>query len=155
MTKEEYTRVGSVKLGQQLERQLQAEGRDPVVIPVGGSNSLGTWGYLEATAEVEQQIGSGGFTDIAMVCPLPRLAHQSALMHSALSLMQSHPVRAVQPDVGTSTHVLGCMHWICCGTWTSRVHSNSVLQLATQQLLLNAQMIQKAGLSLQLTASSL
>lgn len=59
--------MGSVKLGQQLERKLRAEGRNPVVIPVGGSNSLGTWGYLEAMAEIEQQVGPDRFTDIAMV----------------------------------------------------------------------------------------
>ncbi|CAB4264863.1 unnamed protein product [Prunus armeniaca] len=35
------------------------EGRRPYVIPVGGSNSLGTWGYIEAIREIEEQFQSG------------------------------------------------------------------------------------------------
>ncbi len=38
---------GSVALGKQLEAELRAQGLNPLVIPVGGSNSLGTWGYLQ------------------------------------------------------------------------------------------------------------
>ena len=57
-------RVGSVALGQQLLQQLQKQGLNPAVIPVGGSNSLGTWGYLEAAQELSQQ---PKFTDIVMV----------------------------------------------------------------------------------------
>ena len=65
VTKEEYVRVGSVALGQQLQRQLQKQGLNPTVIPVGGSNSLGTWGYLEAAQEMAAQ--EQKFTDIVMV----------------------------------------------------------------------------------------
>ena len=66
VTKEEYAKVGSVKLGKQLERQLRSEGRNPVVIPVGGSNSLGTWGYIEAMREISHQ-AEQSFTDVVMV----------------------------------------------------------------------------------------
>ena len=65
VTKEEYVRVGSVALGQQLLQQLQKQGLNPAVIPVGGSNSLGTWGYLDAAQELASQ--DAKFTDIVMV----------------------------------------------------------------------------------------
>ncbi|KAK9846172.1 hypothetical protein WJX84_010812 [Apatococcus fuscideae] len=68
VTKEEYTRLGSTPLGQQLEQKLRAEGRNPMVIPVGGSSSLGTWGYIEAMQEITEQAGERPFTDIAMAC---------------------------------------------------------------------------------------
>ena len=41
----------------QLKTELEAKGKRPYVIPVGGSNSLGTWGYLEAIEEIRQQQG--------------------------------------------------------------------------------------------------
>ena len=67
-TKEEYTKVGSVALGEQLAQQLRGQGLNPCVIPVGGSNSLGCWGYLEAVRELQQQTGGpDGFDDIVMV----------------------------------------------------------------------------------------
>ncbi|CAI5985606.1 unnamed protein product [Closterium sp. NIES-64] len=74
VTKEEYAKHGSEHLGKVLAERLAAEGRRPYVIPVGGSNALGTWGYMEAVREIEQQLGrdeAGGasaFDDIAMAC---------------------------------------------------------------------------------------
>ncbi|KAL2478855.1 Bifunctional D-cysteine desulfhydrase/1-aminocyclopropane-1-carboxylate deaminase [Forsythia ovata] len=43
VSKEEYSKVGSVALTDILKAKLLNEGRKPYVIPVGGSNSLGTW----------------------------------------------------------------------------------------------------------------
>ena len=61
-------RAGSVALGQQLLEQLRGQGLNPCVLPVGGSNALGTWGYIEAMREIQQQQESmGKFTDIIMV----------------------------------------------------------------------------------------
>lgn len=74
VSKEEYVFHGSQKLGEILEAKLKAEGRRPYLIPVGGSNSLGCWGYMEAIREVEQQLmegktgGATGFDDIVMAC---------------------------------------------------------------------------------------
>lgn len=67
VTKEEYTRTGSEALLQQLSEQLCSQGRKPYSIPVGGSNSLGCWGYLEAVRELEGQVADLGITDIALV----------------------------------------------------------------------------------------
>uniref|UniRef100_A0A453PPE6 Tryptophan synthase beta chain-like PALP domain-containing protein n=1 Tax=Aegilops tauschii subsp. strangulata TaxID=200361 RepID=A0A453PPE6_AEGTS len=44
VSKEEYGKIGSVALADLLKKRLLEEGRKPYVIPVGGSNSLGTWG---------------------------------------------------------------------------------------------------------------
>ncbi|XP_031496354.1 putative D-cysteine desulfhydrase 1, mitochondrial [Nymphaea colorata] len=72
VSKEEYAKIGSVTLGNLLREKLLSEGRKPYVIPVGGSNSLGTWGYIEAVREIEQQIQmefqDSGFSDIVVAC---------------------------------------------------------------------------------------
>ncbi|KAK9106484.1 hypothetical protein Syun_022495 [Stephania yunnanensis] len=76
VSKEEYAKVGSVMLTDLLKEKLIREGRRPYVIPVGGSNSLGTWGYIEAIQEIERQqldissdsTGKPGFDDIVVAC---------------------------------------------------------------------------------------
>ncbi|CAG9461591.1 unnamed protein product [Pedinophyceae sp. YPF-701] len=67
-TKEEYTSNGSEALTAALADRLRADGKRPYVVPVGGSNSLGTWGYIEAMAELEPAARAAGITDIAMAC---------------------------------------------------------------------------------------
>ncbi|KAG6495157.1 hypothetical protein ZIOFF_042948 [Zingiber officinale] len=72
VSKEEYAKIGSVTLADLLKKKLMKEGRNPYVIPVGGSNSLGSWGYIEAINEIEQQIQSNcgvpQFDDIVVAC---------------------------------------------------------------------------------------
>ncbi|KAJ9546059.1 hypothetical protein OSB04_025766 [Centaurea solstitialis] len=72
VSKEEYSRIGSLTLTNLLKEKLIKEGRKPYVIPVGGSNSLGTWGYIEAIREIEQQVQKGttgrSFDDIVVAC---------------------------------------------------------------------------------------
>ncbi|XP_077236249.1 D-cysteine desulfhydrase isoform X2 [Tasmannia lanceolata] len=72
VSKEEYAKIGSVALGNLLKERLLNQGRRPYVIPVGGSNSLGTWGYIESVREIEQQVqdgfGESGFDDIVVAC---------------------------------------------------------------------------------------
>lgn len=72
VSKEEYSRIGGVALTNIIKERLQKEGRRPYIIPVGGSNSLGTWGYIEAINEVEQQLQKGAdkvkFDDIVVAC---------------------------------------------------------------------------------------
>ncbi|RCV08560.1 hypothetical protein SEVIR_1G342900v4 [Setaria viridis] len=71
VSKEEYGKIGSVALADLLKKRLLEEGRKPYVIPVGGSNSLGTWGYIEVIREIEQQIQQSAdahFDDIVVAC---------------------------------------------------------------------------------------
>ncbi|KAB5531724.1 hypothetical protein DKX38_018394 [Salix brachista] len=64
--------VSLKNLTNDLKEKLVKEGRKPYVIPVGGSNSLGTWGYIEAIREIEQQVqsttGRIKFDDIVVAC---------------------------------------------------------------------------------------
>ncbi|KNA15440.1 hypothetical protein SOVF_098230 [Spinacia oleracea] len=72
VSKEEYAKIGSVALTNVLKERLISEGRKPYVIPVGGSNALGTWGYIEAIREIEKQLhtvaDSQRFDDIVVAC---------------------------------------------------------------------------------------
>lgn len=53
------------------------QGKNPYVIPVGGSSALGTWGYLEAAREMEEQLQAAAITDIALVSQRPCWGGQS------------------------------------------------------------------------------
>lgn len=70
VTKEEYGRIGGDGLGAILAEQLRSQGKNPYVIPVGGSNALGSWGYLEFCEELSQQSAELGvkFTDVVVAC---------------------------------------------------------------------------------------
>lgn len=70
VSKEEYSQHGQVVLGEALVAQLQQEGRNPYLIPVGGSSGLGTWGYIEMANEVLRQASEEGLglTDIVTAC---------------------------------------------------------------------------------------
>ena len=39
-----------------LTRWIRSEGHTPYCIPVGGSNPIGTWGYIEAFNEMIEQV---------------------------------------------------------------------------------------------------
>lgn len=97
VTKEEYSRFGQKNLGEELVAKLQGQGFNPYLIPVGGSSSLGTWGYLGEIDEIIQQVeddddlditdivsacGSGGTTaGLALGCCL---AHRPWRVHAYL-----------------------------------------------------------------------
>ncbi|KAF8389643.1 hypothetical protein HHK36_024162 [Tetracentron sinense] len=62
---EEFEKFGSWTLLNSLKERLVKDGRRPYIVPVGGSNSLGTWGYIEAVQEIEQQLQQGEFGEMA------------------------------------------------------------------------------------------
>ena len=52
----EYGRVGSTELLDRVTRYIQTEEhQNPYIIPVGGSNGVGTWGYINAVDELLTQ----------------------------------------------------------------------------------------------------
>lgn len=57
----EYGRVGSKRLIDSVSENL-GDKRKVYKIPVGGSNGLGTWGYIEAVDELMQQINDNNCT---------------------------------------------------------------------------------------------
>ncbi|GMH81887.1 hypothetical protein TrVE_jg5395 [Triparma verrucosa] len=56
VTKEEYGKYGSEKLLDVVCEELKSQGKIPYKIPVGGSNAVGSWGYVEAAAEFRKQV---------------------------------------------------------------------------------------------------
>lgn len=55
VSKADYIKHGSEGLTAKLAAELQAQGKKPYIVPVGGSNSLGTWGYMMAMQEIIDQ----------------------------------------------------------------------------------------------------
>ena len=45
-----------------LKAELEAAGRKPYCFPSGGSNDIGTWGYVEAISELQKQTEEAGLT---------------------------------------------------------------------------------------------
>jgi len=70
VTKEEYATKGQQQLGSLLVKELRENGKNPLLIPVGGSSALGTWGYLTMIDEIVQQNKEQdlSITDIASAC---------------------------------------------------------------------------------------
>ncbi len=60
---------------------LRAQGRVPYVIPFGGSTPLGACGYIDAVAELRQQLSTVGIASVdAMVCALGSGATLAGIM---------------------------------------------------------------------------
>ncbi len=53
---DEFDAKGGWQLVCELKERLEAEGRKPYAFPSGGSNDLGTWGYVHAISELESQL---------------------------------------------------------------------------------------------------
>lgn len=56
VSRTEYQQHGSLELLERVAQKLRGKGRRPYVIPVGGSNWLGTWGYIDSVSEIEKQL---------------------------------------------------------------------------------------------------
>jgi 1-aminocyclopropane-1-carboxylate deaminase/D-cysteine desulfhydrase-like pyridoxal-dependent ACC family enzyme len=68
-TPSEYGRVGSQVLVESLCKKLTMESDSKVYpIPVGGSNALGTWGYIEAVDEIKSQLDGETVDHVVFAC---------------------------------------------------------------------------------------
>uniref|UniRef100_H3HBG1 Tryptophan synthase beta chain-like PALP domain-containing protein n=1 Tax=Phytophthora ramorum TaxID=164328 RepID=H3HBG1_PHYRM len=56
MSRQEYGKYGSEAMIKRTCDRLRLEGRRPYAIPVGGSNGVGTWGYIQAMDEINNQL---------------------------------------------------------------------------------------------------
>ena len=56
----EFSAKGGWGLVCELKERLEKTGAKVYLFPSGGSNDIGTWGYIEAVAEVERQCASLG-----------------------------------------------------------------------------------------------
>jgi D-cysteine desulfhydrase len=70
VTKQEYKEYGSAALVETLTQRLREQGKNPYPIPVGGSNWLGTFGYIEFVDELMQQLDTLrlDITDVVVAC---------------------------------------------------------------------------------------
>jgi len=70
VSKSDYARTGGDGLGALLAQRLIDRGlaTRPYVIPVGGSNPLGVWGYLDGAAEIAECPEARGVTDVVAAC---------------------------------------------------------------------------------------
>lgn len=70
VTLSQYVQYGQELLLSQLADQLKEEGRNPYIIPVGGSNTLGAFGYTECIQEIiaEQTVEGKLFDHIVFGC---------------------------------------------------------------------------------------
>jgi D-cysteine desulfhydrase len=78
---------------QQMEAvaaDLRAKGRQPYVVPIGGSNALGALGYVRAGLELDAQIRASGVDFSALV-----LASGSAGTHTGMAIAMAH----AQPEL--------------------------------------------------------
>ncbi len=50
----EYGNVDRIM--EEISEELKSKGRNPYIIPEGGSNPLGVWGYIRASFEIKKQI---------------------------------------------------------------------------------------------------
>eukprot|EP01062_Namystynia_karyoxenos_P067071 TRINITY_DN60971_c0_g1_i1.p2 TRINITY_DN60971_c0_g1~~TRINITY_DN60971_c0_g1_i1.p2 ORF type:complete len:394 (+),score=132.74 TRINITY_DN60971_c0_g1_i1:72-1184(+) len=70
VSRETYRRLGGFgPLLEHFAAELRSQGSRPYVVPLGGSNGLGTWGYLQAIEELREQCAAlpgGDITDIAL-----------------------------------------------------------------------------------------
>ena len=55
VTSSVYAQCGADNLVQQLTKQLKEQGKNPYAVPLGGSNALGCFGYLDAINEIVDQ----------------------------------------------------------------------------------------------------
>ena len=56
----DFARVGGWGLCERLQATLRAQGKRPYAFPSGGSDALGTWGYVEAVREMRAQAEAAG-----------------------------------------------------------------------------------------------
>ena len=115
VSKAEYVQHGSPALGLKLAKQLRSDGKNPYLIPVGGSNALGCWGYMMALEEIRQQTQSQQpFTHICMVrgrLPLATTPRPSWSQHKCF---RAGDLRRIASAQGST-----CMHTVRVWLWCS------------------------------------
>jgi D-cysteine desulfhydrase len=112
-----YARIGGESLLAQLERDLLAAGRRPFIIPVGGSDPLGAWGYLEAVEEMldqQRSLGMEQFDHIVFACGSGGTATGLALGSRLAGLSSKIQAVGVCDSPGTNYFHPKIYHKISC-----------------------------------------
>ena len=93
---------GYMALMESVAAQLRSQGKKPYIIPMGGSTGLGSWGYIEAAAEIAAQLKS-------MNC-------NETFDNTSLILLVSSPIQDLVVSCGSVGSLAGLgigMH-LCC-----------------------------------------
>lgn len=67
ITRQEYSSIVEAHL-ENLAAQLRLENKKPYIIPTGGSNAVGLWGYISAIKEIKEQCGEMQWMPDYVVC---------------------------------------------------------------------------------------
>ena len=126
---------GSTALGNQVMDQLSSQGKRPTLIPVGGSNALGTWGYLEFMRELTEQTADRRFTDIIMV----RFTVTLVVSQTKAAPLQIKQAHYIHPECHQHEHLVigGCrnddqvLHTKDTASIWHRLQARSVVQPRT------------------------
>ncbi|WP_370978823.1 D-cysteine desulfhydrase family protein [Agaribacterium sp. ZY112] len=67
LSQQEYTKQLNNRFKEKA-REIERAGRSPYLIPTGGSNGKGVWGYVNAAKEILEQCQGQGFNPDLVVC---------------------------------------------------------------------------------------
>jgi L-cysteate sulfo-lyase len=117
-----------------LAARLQAEGRKPYVIPVGGSNPIGVLGYVDAAVEADAQFKAMGVTIDQAIHATGSCGTQAGLVLGYAALGGAVPVLGVcvsQPKEVQEANVLALVResemalGLGLGVGPEAIHANS------------------------------
>lgn len=88
---------GSNMLGEleKLAEKLRAEGRKPYIVPGGGSNAIGSIGYVACAQEIMDQLFDSGIKIDHMVCPSGSAGTHAGIIAGMTGINANIPVTGV------------------------------------------------------------
>lgn len=81
-----------VKEMEKLAQKCQEEGKEPYMVPGGGSNEIGALGYVECLYEIKNQVDELGLTDVALVVPSGSSGTHAGVVAGAKSIGWDLPI---------------------------------------------------------------
>lgn len=106
----EYGRVGSNELVRRLCAHLDSKGRKAYGIPVGGSNGLGSWGYINGVNELLHQLEQAKAPESSSNISLEHIAFAcgsgGTAAGVAIGIALAYATKAVQ-DKAPMVHAIG------------------------------------------------
>lgn len=105
-------------LCEQLQAELRARGRKPMIVPVGASNALGIWGYLQCAQELAEQHKHQPFTDIVMVRLRP---HLQSFLH--VYVAEAHPAQSSTVCAWATSQPTHCLTGVILASYQQHLSS--------------------------------
>lgn len=88
---------GTDMLGEleKLDKKLRAEGRKPYIIPGGGSNTIGSTGYVACAQEIMDQLFDLGINISHMICPSGSAGTHAGIVAGMTGINANIPITGV------------------------------------------------------------